>query len=618
MRIQFNIHYNTVWGQNLCLVGSVPALGKWEEAIAPQMYFVARGYWRYELELPDDTEELTYRYFIQEESGVVIREWERGHILTFEKTVVFYQLYDFWLNRPADLPFYSSAFTKALFAHPNSATEKFKCDRFISISVFAPRVERGQYLALTGAQDALGKWNPESALRMFPEDRGCWRIMLDAMQLKFPFVCKFLIKDEGDASYFLWEEGENRYFDFSVDGEAVCISGLFFRYPAGQPLWKGAGTVIPVFSLRSEKSCGVGDLGDLFLLIDWAKRTGQCFIQVLPMNDTSLTRTWIDSYPYSVMSIYAIHPLYIDLHSIGTLINAERRHFYECKWRELNAGEEVDYEAVLRAKMSYCREFIEQEGLSYLMDNDEFRSFFERNKFWLMPYAVFCYLRDFYATSLFDQWDQSNVYDRVMVNRLCDSESSAYPEIAFTYYLQFVLDKQFGEVTQYARTNGIVLKGDLPIGVNRYSVEVWTEPDYFNLNGQCGAPPDDFSVQGQNWLFPTYRWETMEKDGYVWWKKRFAKMNDFFDCFRIDHILGFFRIWEIPEEYVEGLCGHFNPSLPLSADEIEQAGLRFEEDRFLSARIDRRYLPELFGNDVEKVIGSFLAQSSAHHYVLKP
>ena len=138
------------------------------------------------------------------------------------------------------------------------------------------------------------------------------------------------------------------------------------------------------------------------------------------------------------------------------------------------------------------------------------------------------------------------------------------------------------------------------------------------MNGQAGAPPDDFSMNGQNWLFPTYNWDAMEKDNFSWWKKRFAKLSDYFYCFRIDHILGFFRIWEVPCEYVQGLCGHFNPALPFSREEIEQYGLNFNESRFTTPHINRQFLSELFEENTEEVIGAYLAQSSSRHYVLKP
>lgn len=234
-----------------------------------------------------------------------------------------------------------------------------------------------------------------------------------------------------------------------------------------------------------------------------------------------------------------------------------------------------------------------------------------------MPYAAYSYLREKYQTSDFTKWDKNAIYNKSQIRELCSEDSDAYPEISFYYFLQYILHTQFKSVSDYARKNGIVLKGDLPIGVNRTSIDAWTEPQYFNMNGQAGAPPDDFSVNGQNWGFPTYNWDIMEKDHFSWWKKRFHKLSDYFDCFRIDHILGFFRIWEVPLDYIQGLCGHFNPALPFTREEIEQYGLTFNEARFTTPHINRKFLPELFGDLAEEVEGTYLAQSSSNHFVLK-
>lgn len=610
--------YNTLWGQRLYISGSEPVLGQWNEALACEMTPVGDGHWEVGIDIPDEVNQVRYHYLVRAEQQETIREWSEGHTLILNRSRAVCRVFDSWLNTPADLPFYSSAFTKAIFARPADSPVMDGGEGNLTIQVFAPQVSKGQYIALAGSRECLGDWNPERALRMCPDAFPLWRLTIDASRLTFPFTYKFLLCD--GAGSFVWETGEDRVLNdpFRAADEAVVQSGLFFNYADNHPKWKGAGTVIPVFSLRSETSFGVGDLGDLRLLIDWAGLTGQCLIQLLPMNDTRMTHTWLDSYPYSAMSIYALHPMYIDLFRMGELKEEERRNYYGKRQTELNAGEVVDYEKVIETKMAYCREYVAQEGIAVLTAGEGFALFYERNKDWLKPYAAYCYLRDEYGTADFDRWEHDAVYDARRIDRLCSPGSPAYPEVLFNYYLQYVADRQFREATDYARAKGIVLKGDLPIGVNRRSVEVWTEPDYFSLNGQSGAPPDDFSVYGQNWLFPTYRWDVMEQDNYVWWQRRFAKMNDYFDCFRVDHILGFFRIWEIPGDYVQGLCGHFNAALPLSIAEIERAGLRLDEERFLLPRICGSFLPELFGDCVDEVLESYLTRLPCGHYVLNP
>lgn len=617
MKVTFNINFHTVWGQKLCVVGSIPELGSWEPALAKEMNYKGEGNWQLELEITSPVQIIEYRYFLSINDKQIFEEWEKNHKVFFFGSADHYTLYDYWKIRPVNLAFYSSAFTKSLFAHPCNTYERVvKSGKRLTIKISAPRVEKNQSVAITGNQHCLGSWHPDKALILscdtFPE----WHIDLDASEISFPLEYKFLIYDDNHQPLY-WEEDENRMLSLPPQevGETVIVSGLYFR--DNLPQWRCAGSVIPVFSLRSEKSFGVGDLGDLRLLVDWTKKTHQRIIQTLPMNDTTMTHTWVDSYPYSAISIYALHPMYISLSLLGSLNDTANAAFFARKQEELNAMDTVDYEQVVKYKIEYCREYFNQEGAA-MLNSAEFKEFFAQNESWLIPYAAYCYFRERNGTSDFTKWEEGSVFDKSRVRKLCAETGVAYPEISFSYFLQYILHIQFKAVSDYARKNGIVLKGDLPIGVSRTSIEAWTEPQYFNMNGQAGAPPDDFSVTGQNWMFPTYNWDAMEKDNFSWWKKRFQKLSDYFDCFRIDHILGFFRIWEVPLEYVQGLCGHFNPALPFTKDEIEQYGIFFDEARFTMAHINRGFLPELFGEQTEEVSDTYLAQSSSHHFVLKP
>ena len=619
MKVTFNINFHTVWGQKLCVVGSIPELGSWEPALAKEMNYKGDGNWQLELdlELTSPQQTIEYRYFLSINDKQVFEEWEKNHQIVFEGHANHYTLYDYWQIRPANLAFYSSAFTKSLFAHPCNTYERVvKSGKRLTIKISAPRVEKNQSVAITGNQECLGNWHPDKALILSCDTFPDWHIDLDANDIVYPLEYKFLVYDNDKHQPLYWEEDENRKLELPPQdfGETVTVSGLYFR--DNLPLWRCAGTVIPVFSLRSEQGFGVGDLGDLRMLVDWAKKTRQRIIQVLPMNDTTMSHTKGDSYPYSAISIYALHPMYISLPLMGELKDAGRTAFYKAKQEELNAKDAVDYEEAVKYKLAYCREFFSQEG-SAILSSPEYQEFFAQSQSWLVPYAAYSYLRDKHKTSDFTCWGNNATYNKSQIRELCSEDNGAYPEISFYYFLQYILHIQFKSVSDYARKNGIVLKGDLPIGVNRTSIDAWTEPQYFNMNGQAGAPPDDFSVNGQNWMFPTYNWEVMEKDNYSWWKRRFRKMSDYFDSFRIDHILGFFRIWEVPQDYVQGLCGHFNPALPLTKEEIEQYGFTFNEARFTTPHINHKFLPELFGTLSEEVVGTYLAQSSSNHFVLK-
>ncbi len=307
-----------------------------------------------------------------------------------------------------------------------------------------------------------------------------------------------------------------------------------------RPNFRGAGTAIPVFALRSNDDFGIGEFNDLKPLVDWAASTGQCILQLLPVNDTTRKGEWKDSYPYSPISSFALHPLYIHLQDLGIKEDAA---FLRAR-NELNALPELDYPKVFKKKMALVRKAWEDHGAADTA-SAAFKRFVKANAYWLDEYAEFCALRD-------------NV------------------EPDYWRWIQWHLDKQFSQVVKYARGKGVHFKGDLPIGVSADSADAHFHPQLFNLDSSAGAPPDFFSEEGQNWGFPTYNWDEMAKDGYAWWKSRLRKMSEYFDAFRIDHILGFFRIWEIPCEYKSGSMGHFNPALPYRVEEIEAMGLPLE------------------------------------------
>ncbi len=620
MKLTFNIDFHTVWGQRLCIVGSLPELGLWNPAQARDMQYINDGRWMAEIELKEiPSAKIEYRYILlNENNAILFEEWRGNHYLlptsAIESDIV---CYDSWQNDPVHQAFYSSAFTHSWFAHPSAPGELQPAqNKTLSIKVNAPCIPKNQNVCITGNQQALGNWDPDKSLKLNSSDSFEWYITLDISDFVFPLEYKFLICDDRHQ-LVRWESGENRIFSKSdqITNQQIILSGLNFR--GEEFLWRCAGSVIPVFSLRSEQSFGVGDFSDLRKFIDWAALTHQRIVQVLPMNDTIATNSWKDSYPYSAISIYALHPIYISLTDLGELKDPGLNAYYQEKQKELNALSQIDYEEVICYKIAYCRDFYELQGES-IMGSTDFYQFFEGNKSWLMPYGAFCYLRDHFGTADFSRWKKYAGYDFSNVEELCSENNPASSVIKFYYFLQYILHTQFKSVSAHAHSLGIVLKGDLPIGISRHSVEAWTEPRYFQMNAQAGAPPDDFSANGQNWLFPTYNWKEMESDHFNWWKKRFHKLEDYFDCFRIDHILGFFRIWEIPLEYVEGLCGHFNSALPYTEDEIRGFGFVSDIRSFLSNRIHQQYLVGLFADYTEDVISTYLAQVSSEYYTLKP
>ena len=415
----------------------------------------------------------------------------------------------------------------------------------------------------------------------------------------------------------MWENGDNRHVMLPMlkPGDAVVyeLNQAYFPLPPA----KLAGTVVPIFSLRSEHSFGVGDFGDLKRMIDWVASTGQRALQVLPINDTTITGTWQDSYPYNSISIYALHPQYIDINQLPALADKKRMAEFEKLRIELNALPQIDYERVNKAKHEYLRELYAQEGAE-ILKSEAFKEFFAANKDWLVPYAAFCHYRDMYGTASFNQWPDHHTFTTEEFDAMSNARTKLYKEVAYWYFVQFYLDKQMHAAHEHALSKHVVLKGDIPIGISRDGVEAWVEPKYFNLNGQAGAPPDAFSTNGQNWGFPTYNWDVMLADGCSWWVKRFRKMAQYFDAYRIDHVLGFFRIWEIPIDAVHGLLGQFSPSLGMSADEIRGYGLNFQEELMTQPFIADWVIDRVFGPHAALVRDRYVERVHDDIYRMRP
>ena len=613
MIIVFNIEYRTNWGEEVKVVGTLPELGNGESEKALPMHTIDGIHWTVELktELPASGV-LQYYYIICKNGTMIRKEWNSLHrsLYLLEDSKKTYQINDSWKNTPEQLYLYSSAFTESLLARNEKDSKIKSYKKGLQIKAYAPNIEKNYCLAICGNQEEIGNWDPDKALLMndisFPE----WQIELNASKLKFPLEYKFVLFNKVSKKAEQWENNPNRYLaDPEIkSNETLVIADRYVYFDT--PEWKGAGVAVPVFSLKSEKSFGVGDFGDLKRMIDWAVKTHQKVIQILPVNDTTITHTWTDSYPYNSISIYAFHPMYADLKQFGTLKDKVKAAEYKKKQQELNSLSEVDYEAVNRVKWEFFHEIFKQEGKKVL-SSKAFAEFFEANKEWLQPYAVFSYLRDAYKTANFREWPKYSKFEAKDIEKMCQPTSADYPHVAIYFYIQFNLHLQLLEAARYARQNGVVLKGDIPIGISRNSVEAWVEPYYFNLNGQAGAPPDDFSVNGQNWGFPTYNWDVMEKDGYQWWMRRFKKMSEYFDAYRIDHILGFFRIWEIPMHAVHGLLGQFVPSLPMSREEIESYGLPFR-DEYLTPYIHEYFLNQMFGPHTDYVKANFIEPTNMY------
>ena len=553
--INFHIHYPTRFGEELYVhVRTAQNDGSVKERRLKMDHW-QDDLWTCQTQVPEKQQAVDYFFTMGDGHDTKRREWTTipHRLLTACADTKMFNVYCRWQEMPEDSYRYSVAFTDTLNHQQPHALPKTSTGRTVRLVVRAPQLLEGQRLAVIGNSEELGEWDTRRAVPMTQQNYNEWAVDLDAKTLSGEDIeLKFAIIREDRPDFFLWEEGLNR--EISVvdvhQGELVVyeLDQAFFAL-CNQCL---AGTLIPVFSLRSEGSFGVGDFGDLRLMADWVSQSGQRVLQILPVNDTTSTHSYSDSYPYSCISIFALHPLYADLRQLPPLRGKARRQRYEALQKELNALPQVDYERVIRAKEEYLHEVFLQEGET-MMRSDEFKTFWQESQQWLVPYAQYCHLRDTLGTSDFNQWEGHTTWNEADRAELSRPNSEAYKEVAYYYFVQFVLAGQLSAAHAYAREKSVILKGDIPIGVCRNGCDVWMEPNYFHMNGQAGAPPDDFAANGQNWGFPTYNWPAMLADGCRWWVRRFRNMARYFDAYRIDHVLGFFRIWEIPIQCVGGL-----------------------------------------------------------------
>ena len=561
------------------------------------LQYAGEGIWQGEVECRKLQTPIDYRYTV-ERDGVTIRtEWHTHRLrLPALPPRRWLHIRDCWQEIRPDAAFYTTAFTHGIFsraAGEDNPTDPqtpagigtSPSDADVWLRIVEPAIHPDETLAIASA--GLDNWQ-----RIVPLDDIDFPVWGCACDLPVGCEYKLLIANRTTLAPVQWEEGPNRIWRGpAAEGEILLDASLTPRFP--QRPWRSAGTAIPLFSLRSEQSFGVGEFPDLKLLIDWAAATRQRVIQVLPINDTSMTGTWEDSYPYNANSSFALHPQFLRLTEAGVVEDDEYRRLRD----ELNALPEVDYERVNRTKQRLLRAAFAQNA-AYTASRPDYQAFVAANRSWLLPYAAYCTLRDEYGTADFARWSDMARYDR---KRVEEYYLRRHDEVAYHCYVQFYLHLQLSEVSRYAHSRGIILKGDLPIGVSRTSADVWQSPRLFHLDSQAGAPPDAFSAMGQNWGFPTYNWERMARDHYAWWRERLRKMGEYFDAYRIDHILGFFRIWEIPAEAVHGLLGHFNPALPYPAEELRQIGFDVERGFGTTPPLDDATLGEFFGDRAGEV-----------------
>ncbi len=610
MKITFRLDYYLNRNESMEIIGSLPVLASGlvmsEGTDGAPTLTIDPG------QLP---EKFSYRYRVRRGDGSLRDEWGPDRIAGNFGNLSELRINDQWRDCPTYLPFLSSAFTESIFRR-NAASGDRPALRggMLEINVDAPMIPSDMTIAISGNCAALGNWNPAQAIELSDAELPVWSTQIARHALPNDFEFKFILIRKSDHTLVGWENGNNRRFSLpELSAEAsMRVNGLFMENPL--QLWRGSGTAIPVFSLRSDEGFGTGEFSDLRKLADWAAMTGQQFIQLLPINDTTMSRSWTDSYPYTTNSTFALHPMYLRLEEVGILDDPEKRRRFDELRKELNALPTVDYERVNRAKEEYLHLIFDQQG-DRDISSGKFKEFYSRNREWLKPYAVWSMLRDRFSTADMNAWGEFSVYDEKRVDRLIEENLRDFNYVCF---VQYHLDRQLRAARDYADSRGIALKGDIPIGISRCSVDAWLNPGLFNLGSTAGAPPDDFAVQGQNWGFPTYRWDVMSRDGYAWWKSRLGKMAEYFSAYRIDHLLGFFRIWQIPSHTFHGLLGVFSPALPLSPEEMKESfGFEFDRASMTTPYVTDETFEDLPGELAGKVRREYFSETANGRLILQ-
>jgi len=320
------------------------------------------------------------------------------------------------------------------------------------------------------------------------------------------------------------------------------LEGSLLRSPAGKQ-WKKIGVyphhgiAFPLFSLHSEKSSGIGEYPDLLPMIDFCKEVGMDVLQLLPLNDTGP-----DPSPYNGISAFALNPLFLGIRDLPSI---EKVPDYQEKLAALHAlcaSVRIQYPDLIVKRKKFLREYFELV-FKEISQTSDYKKFIEKHS-WLPAYALFKAIKESQNWQPWETWP----------GRLRSPSEKQFEELLEEYresvdyhtFLQYFCFRQMKEVKEAAQKKGVLLKGDVPILLSRNSADVWWDRHYFLLHMVAGSPPDAFAEAGQEWGFPLYDWQEMEKHRYEWWETRLKVVSEFYHLYRIDHVVGFFRIWAIP------------------------------------------------------------------------
>jgi len=366
------------------------------------------------------------------------------------------------------------------------------------------------------------------------------------------------------------------------------------------------GIAIPIFSLRSLQSVGIGEFLDLIPFGEFVHRAGFDLIQLLPINDTGE-----ESSPYSARSAFALNPAYIHLQAVS----GAKAHLAEILKAKAHYDtlETVPFHEVARFKRYILRKIFD-DNKDAIKKDAELLTWIDENS-WSKPYAVYCLLKTRNEQASWRSWSAHQDPKPSTIKSLWTKNSD---DAFFEVWMQLLAEQQLCVAIAALDAKNLKLKGDVPILINEDSADVWADRTYFDLSNRAGAPPDMFSYSGQNWGFPTYHWDALAKDDFGWWRRRLSQAAKFYHAYRIDHVLGFFRIWTIPDTEVTGIMGHFKPAHPITRKRLAIAGIQESTLQYLShPNFGRDWLAGLFSTGTDRVLSAYFDSIGQGRFRLK-
>lgn len=618
--IRFRVKLQAEFGTELFLIGDCKELGNWQTKGSQQLFFDKQtNSWFGDVCFPltSTSRTIQYKYFFTNQKDEI--QWEPGdnHLIHLDSVIspAFIEISDTyrWPD-PVMNSLTRSAFTSVLTkrtsptASPRISPNSVQPNEVSLIfTAVCPWVKKNQTLAIVGSCPQLGLWTPDRSITLTDAEFPFWTASITVSRDCFPFQYKYVICDneiveETEEPLYIWEEGENHeclgitsnLVDLTFPS-TVIITDWYVN--PNKELFRGMGIHLPLFSLRTSENCGIGEYSDIRHLVDLCKSIGSSMIQLLPLNDTSSSCNADDpddKNPYHSISCFALHPIYINLLEILPNLPSDIFNEIQSKRYEYSQNDAVNYQQVYRFKLSILnRIFIRIKD--EVVNDKEFIDFCDDNEDWLTPYSIFCLLRDENHSSEFWSWKDNSFVTPDTLQRLHKQREN---ETTFLKWIQFIADQQLRASKEYATSQRVILKTEIPFGIQRNSVDCWSNPRLFDIN-----------MYEVNYGYAAYNWRAMKSTNFSWWKKRLARISAFYHSAQLNHIYGFFRSQLC---HVDGVVSQYQPSTGISRQELESRGL-WDIDRYTKPYIRFHHLREKFNEDASTISKEFFVARNIDH-----